>query len=356
MGPIEKTTYQEGRRGVNEQLLLTSVLQKIREGFLFIDLEGVIAVANDAAGLMTQKKPETLIGKRFWEVLPDEHFGFSLREALLYGLAHRQLFKSYPERELEISTFFLYDGPRHQHGLAVLLNDLSEKQKFQQTLTRIERMKEIGEMTTKITHEIRNPLGGIRGFAMLLSRGLKEMPHLQDMAVQITEATKTLERLVTTVLQYARPLQVELRTQDLATFLQKTARFIKADPAFPSTVHLFVHGVQEPQLVPFDPAALQSALLNLAVNGWQAMPHGGTLTLSLMRSDNQCQITVADTGIGMSAERLANLFEPLFTTKQNGNGLGLVETKKIVEAHGGRIDVRSTPQHGTSFTITLRRS
>lgn len=355
MEPIEKPSlrYQERSGSVNEQVVLHTLLPKIHEGFLLIDLEGIVCLINTAATNMLGVSASLFLNKRFWDVVPDGILGFSMREALLYGLGQRQLFKTIGTREIEINSYFLYEGPKHQHGLAVILKDLSEKQRIQQLLHRAERMKELGEMTAKIAHEIRNPLGGIRGFSMLLSRDLKDTPHLQEMAGQITEATKNLEHLVTTVLQYARPLQISPRTQDIAQFIQKMARLIKADPAFPASVRLLVHGAHEPLFAPFDSDALQRAVLNLAVNGWQAMPQGGLLTLSLLQSPGSCQIGVTDMGVGIAAERLEHLFEPLFTTKANGNGLGLVETKKIVQAHGGQLDVRSTPHHGTTFTITL---
>ncbi|HEY4255321.1 MAG TPA: ATP-binding protein, partial [Chlamydiales bacterium] len=118
-------------------------------------------------------------------------------------------------------------------------------------------------------------------------------------------------------------------------------------------VKLLLHIPNEPIFVPVDPESLKSALLNLVINSWQAMPKGGTISLSLMKFNTTCQIVLTDTGIGIPEEILEQLFSPLFTTKQAGNGLGLVETKKIVEAHGGTIDVRSRLGMGTTFTITL---
>jgi PAS domain S-box-containing protein len=334
---------------------LTNILQNISDAIVFVDLNGTIAIANEAAQKIVQKKGEALLFKRYWDLFPDEMLGFSLREALRYGISHQLLYKTLPQtgRELEISTSFLFEGPKSQHGLIILLRDITERQKMQQAAARSDRMKELGSMAAKVAHEIRNPLGGIRGFATLLHRDLSGLPHLQEMAGQVIEGTKSLERLVTTVLQYARPVQIVLQTADLGQFLKQLAKFVRIDPAFPPTVKLLLHVPNEPLLVPFDQEGLKSALLNLIFNGLQAMGQGGTLTLSVLQLDLTCQISIVDTGVGMNEEQLQSLFSPFFTTKSNGNGLGLVETQKIIQAHGGAIDVRSLPGRGTTFTLTL---
>jgi signal transduction histidine kinase len=214
-------------------------------------------------------------------------------------------------------------------------------------------MKELGEMAARVAHEIRNPLGGIRGYATLLYRDLAEQKHLQDLAAQVIEGTKSLEKLVTHVLQYARPVQIAPQTVDLSQFLKQIAKFIKVDPAFPPNVKLALNIPDRPLLIPLDPEALRSALLNLLFNGIQAMPSGGTLTLSLFVGDTNCQIAISDTGVGIREEELRLLFLPFFTTKSAGTGLGLVETQKIMQAHGGSIDVRSALGRGSTFTLTF---
>ncbi len=103
---------------------------------------------------------------------------------------------------MEISTSFVYDGPKLYHGMILLLRDIGEKQKLQNIAGRNDRMKELGELAATVAHEIRNPLGGIRGYASLLMRDLEESPHLQEMAGYIIEGTKALEKMVSAVLHY----------------------------------------------------------------------------------------------------------------------------------------------------------
>jgi signal transduction histidine kinase len=118
-------------------------------------------------------------------------------------------------------------------------------------------------------------------------------------------------------------------------------------------VKIEIHIPQDPILAPIDPEALKLCLLNLIYNAFQAMEQGGLMTLALIKLDNVCQISVTDTGIGIDPNHLQQLFSPFFTTKQKGTGLGLVEAQKIVQAHGGQIDVRSQLGRGSTFTLIL---
>jgi PAS domain S-box-containing protein len=355
------TKLQERFETVNQELgvkaanltrltgYLNNILKNISDAILFIDLEGTITLFNDAAQKLLNQKAEQVLFKKFWDHFSDETLGFSMREALKFGLSYKLLYR----KEMEISTTFVYEGPKLYHGMIVVLRDISEKQKLQLIANRNDRMKELGEIAATVAHEIRNPLGGIRGYASLLYRDLEKEKHLQEMAGLIIDGTKSLEKIVSAILHYSKPIQIQPQTQDLGLFLKQVAKFIKIDPAFPRNMKLSLHIPDAPILVPFDAGSLKSALLNLIFNAFQAMPKGGELTLSLFKMDASCQISVTDTGVGMEETQLKQLFSPFYTTKEAGNGLGLVETQKIVQAHFGAIDVRSQIGRGTTFTITL---
>lgn len=361
---------QEKFQAVNEDLikkttelnrisfLFNAIGQNISEAILVLNLDGIVIMINEMGSKLLNIKRESIIFCRYWDLFTDDFFGFSMKDALKFGIAPRLLYKSYPPKELEISTIFTYEGPKSQHGFILLLRDITEKQNLQFLVKRTDRMSELGEMAATVAHEIRNPLGGIRGYASLLYRDLSKEPHLQEMAGFIVDGTKQLEKLVTTILQYARPIQINPESIDLCSFLRDVLKFIKVDPAFPKDIQIISHIPNEPLLVPIDKESLKSALLNLVFNAFHAMPTGGQLTLALLKQTNWCQISISDTGIGMEEEMLKQLFSPFFTTKQKGNGLGLVETQKIIKAHHGSIEVRSTPNRGSTFTITLplRRS
>ncbi len=334
---------------MSDTLYLNAILRNISDAIIFVNLEGTVTILNDAAQKLLKVKAEGVLSKKFWESFADEAFGFSMREALKFGICHKLLYR----KEMEISTAFVYEGPKPHHGMIVALRDISEKQKLQWIANRNDRMKELGEMAATVAHEIRNPLGGIRGYASLLYRDLEGEKNLQEMAGYIIEGTKSLEKVVSAVLNYSKPVQIQLQTMELGAYLKQIGKFIRVDPAFPSNVRMAFHIPDAPLLAPIDPEALKGALLNLTFNAFQAMPQGGELSISLLKRESYCEIAIADTGVGMEEELLQHLFSPFFTTKQKGNGLGLVETQKIVQAHFGSIGVRSQPGKGTTFTLTL---
>ncbi|MBM3184310.1 MAG: hypothetical protein FJZ64_03285 [Chlamydiae bacterium] len=315
-------------------------------------MEGKIQIASEMALKFFSLSEEATLHHLYWDLFEDDFFGFSMKEALNFGIPQRLIYKSHRFLELEISTTFTFSDPRFQ-GMILIAKDLTEKQKLKKQISRNEEMKDLGENTAQIVHEIRNLLGGMRGFASLLEKDLHEAPPLQMMASSIIEGVKLLEKLSASILHYARPIQVHPASKEVGAFLKEFAKFIKVDPAFPRQVKMELHIPNDPVLLPLDPEAMKSALLNLAFNAIQAMPNGGVLSISLFKLEGCCQISITDTGVGIAPELLSCLFSPSFTTKKKGNGLGLVETKKIVQAHFGTIDVRSMIGKGSTFTITL---
>ncbi len=352
--------YQETEKTVNQELehvqtYLHALSEGVCQGILFVRLDGRIADLNELTARFLKVKKAECLGVKFWSLFPDDLFGFSLRESLRFALPQKLIYKRVRELDLEISSSFFFEGPPSAHGLFLFLRDVGEIQKLREIAVRDERMKKLGEMATRVAHEIRNPLGGIRGYASLLHRDLVSQKPLQEMAGYVIEGTKSLESLVSNILHYARPVKIEPKSIELGAFLKQLGRFVKVDPAYPPHVLMEIHIPQEPLLVPVDTDAMQSCLLNLIYNAFQAMDEKrGVLTLSLLKPHEYlCQIDVTDTGVGIEEEHLAQLFSPFFTTKLKGTGLGLVEAQKIVKAHGGQLEVRSQKGRGTTFTITL---
>jgi signal transduction histidine kinase len=330
-------------------IYLNQILKLISEGVVFINAGGKVLLFNLAAQALLKMDAEKVIGRPFWSSFLDDALGFSMKEALRFGIAPKLCIK----HEMEIRTIFIYDGPKETHGILLMIKDVGEKQKRLTETVQKERMRELGEMSASMAHEVRNLLGSMRGYGSLLIRDLAEEKHLQDMASQIVEGTKTLEKMVGAVLHYSKPVQCQLQTMDIGMYLKQMAKWIKVDPAFPPHVKLALHIPDAPLLATIDPERMKGALLNLMFNALQAMPMGGTLTISLMQREGSYQVAITDTGVGMGEEELKRLFVPFYTTKRKGNGLGLIEVQKIVQAHLGTLDVRSQIGLGTTFTITL---
>lgn len=229
----------------------------------------------------------------------------------------------------------------------------TEMQRLKTQALLADRMKELGEMAASVAHEIRNPLGGIQGYASLLFRDLAGLPEKQKMVEPILEGAKALSRLVDRVLNYSKPLETRLVSTDLGAFVQEVIHLIQVDPCLPPNIEIEKDLLEKPLFVLLDAELMRSALLNLLYNAIQAMPSGGTLSLSISKIKDRAHIAISDTGVGILPEHLDKIFSPFFTTKEKGTGLGLSETYKIVQSHFGTLEVRSKPSKGSTFTLHL---
>lgn len=342
---------------------LNSILSNISQGIIFIDLAGNITTYNRAAEKILQVKGSKVLFENFWTHFKDDLFGFSIHEVLESKKSYGTTLSTYitPKGEaidLEIdTTIVLRDEDASKisiQGIIILFRDITEIRRLQSIALRNDRLKELGEMAAQVAHEIRNPLGGIKGFASLLKRDLEEQPALKQMAEYIVEGTDNLNRLVTQVLNYARPLLPQFEKVDLVKVLEEMKYHVEADANFnPDKIKLSIETDEKTAIIQIDPQLIKGALLNLMVNSLQAMPDGGKVILGLKISNGLAIITVSDTGIGIPAENLKKLYSPFFTTKTEGNGFGLAEVHKVVQAFEGTIEVESKVGKGTTFTIKL---
>lgn len=343
---------------------LNSILTNISQGILFIDLAGSVTTYNTAAEEILEARSGKVLFKDFWINFDDFIFGFSLRKALKAkkapSVSYAKL-KISPgrQKELEITTSFVLRTEADSkeiadamQGIIILIRDITEIRRLQILANRNDRMKELGEMASQVAHEVRNPLGGIKGFASLLQRDLKDLPELQKLAKYIVEGADTLNSLVGQVLSYARPLEPKIEWIDLVSLAQDVQRHFQADSSISDKIKIKLKSNREKLPAPVDPQLIKRVLFNLIANAIQAMPTGGEVLISIGETDIEAVITVSDTGEGIPNENLEKIFSPFFTTT-SGNGLGLAEVLKIVTAHGGTIDVISEVGKGSHFIIIL---
>ncbi len=335
---------------------LNSLLKNISQGIIFIHMDGTILSYNKAAEKILKIPESSILFQKYSRFFKDTFFGFSLKDALGFGmvtsLSYFTHFSEKEKKEIEVTSSFLSDGENPYGGLLLLLKDITEFEKLKQITHRSSRLEHLGEMAATIAHEIKNPLGGIRGYASLLYQDLTNSSH-KEKVDYIIEGVKTLDKLVEKVLLYCRPLELKIGSFDFSMFLRNTCKFLIMDPKFSKKYTLEIHISDDPLFVPFDKDAMRSCLWNLLINAFQSMQEGGKVTLSLLKQDQTMLLTISDEGIGIPEKDLENIFSPFFTTKEEGNGLGLAETHKIIQAHRGKIEVRSQIGKGTSFTLAL---
>jgi len=222
----------------------------------------------------------------------------------------------------------------------------------EEQLRRAEKLSTLGEMAAVLAHEIRNPLGSIRGTAEILRDDYPVgSPKHEFIEIQIRE-TERLNRVVEDFLRMARPQPPEKRRCSLREELE-TIVTLTAGSARKQNIELVLEPVAGDLQLLGDGEKLRQAFLNVLINALQATPPGGRVSISATQVDGRVVVEFRDTGCGIDSEALKRVFEPFFTTKTDGTGLGLAVTKKIIEAHGGELSVASVPGQGTTVAMSL---
>jgi signal transduction histidine kinase len=238
-----------------------------------------------------------------------------------------------------------------------MIAGLKSKQELEEKLNQSERAAVIGRLTQGVAHEIRNPLNVLN--LSIDHVGTKFAPDDESKRKQfvrilssIKDEMGRLNRMVTDLLNFGRPARLDLKPVDLGHLMEETVALVRPQAAEQS-VDIDFRQSGGNAIVRGDAERLKSCLFNIAINALQSMPAGGHLAATVQRSDGSVAVSISDTGVGISEESLGKIFEPYFSTKQAGFGLGLAVTKKIIEEHRGSVNVNSRVDHGTTFTVRL---
>jgi signal transduction histidine kinase len=220
----------------------------------------------------------------------------------------------------------------------------------------VERMAAIGETAGMVGHDIRNPLQSIEGAVYLAKEEMRAMPSktepmntIEEMLDTIHEQTEYVDKIVSDLQDYARPLEPKLEETNIQLLLNN----IFAEVDVPLSIDMSIKVEQDCRAITVDPTMTKRILTNLITNAIQAMPNGGTLTIKATKKQEEAVITVQDTGAGIAEGNKHRIFQPMFTTKAKGTGFGLAVVKRLVEAHNGTVTFESQVDKGTAFTITL---
>lgn len=326
---------------------LTAILETLDTGIIVADEHEIITRCNKAVERLLRTSRDHLLGRPV-----------SLALQSILARSHEYPVILDNGQALTVSETSLIGADGHSIGSLLLLHDVTRVRHLEERLQRRHRLVAMGRMIGHIAHEVRNPLGSIELFASLLRQDLVDTPPLRTYAEHISEAVQSLDRLLTNLLLYSRP--------DCSH-----ADWSPIEPLITDTITLATHAIHrwateitldlDPLVTHIwcDASQIKQALLNLVLNGIEAMPQGGCLTISVGRDrgrHGECQgvrIQVRDTGIGIPVEVRTRIFDPFFTTREEGTGLGLAIVHAIVDGHGGRIDVESEPGQGTTLTLVL---
>jgi two-component system sensor histidine kinase HydH len=225
--------------------------------------------------------------------------------------------------------------------------------RLQQEIARSRRLASIGSLAAGVAHEIRNPLSSIKGFATYFRERYRDNHEDAETAEVMIKEVDRLNRVITQLLDFARPMALDRTPVAPQILIRQALKMVEAQ-AGEKGITLAANLPADIGAVSLDADRIGQVLLNLCLNALAAMTAGGTLRLSLTQPEaGWIRIDVGDTGIGIPAEELSRVFDPYFTTKPAGTGLGLPIVQKIVEAHGGSIQLASDPGKGTTATLLL---
>jgi two-component system sensor histidine kinase HydH len=338
----------------NMELYTNNVVQSMPAGLISIDMNRRIVTANNTAMEIFSHSEKDMRGKTLQQVMGSEKC--SLAPLLKAGKEFVDQPVSCLNREdqiipLKVSASHLRDRDGNLQGMVLILRDQREIKAMEEALERSRRHAALGQMAAGVAHEIRNPLGTLRGFAQYFSRNLRQDPQSKSYADLMVSEIDRLNRTVSALLQFSRPRDPDMKTVTFRPIAEKCLAFVQDDAAS-KQVELKLH-IAEPQLTLYaDPDLLQQVLLNLLQNSLAATDAGGCIVLGGHLAKD-IRLWVRDTGKGLSSEEQARIFDPFYTTRKGGTGLGLAVVQQIVEQHHGHIEVDSQPGQGTCITIIL---
>lgn len=353
---------------VQERGLLETIFHSIQEGIIVIDGKGLLTYANRAAEHLIGFSFEEARGRPVLKYIRD----IDWEQILMSGddearkLLSQELEINYPEHRFVSFYTVPLSESRLKRGAVVMLRDVTSERENEASVLESERLNAIKLLAAGVAHEIGNPLNALNIHLQLLEREIKslaegstettvtneQLEELRELAMIARNEVSRLDLIITQFLRAIRPVQPEFGPISIESVLKETLtllgqelknRNISIDIDCP-------HGLPQVQA---DSGQIKQAFFNLIKNAFQAMPDGGALRISCSHSDTYLNIAFQDTGPGIAPEDLTRIFEAYHTTKKEGSGLGLMIVQRIIQDHGGQIEVASTENKGSSFTVRL---
>jgi len=362
-------TNQMSQDRMRAERRLESILEESGDAMVFFDAGRIVRSWNRGASLIFGYRPEEIVGRPMDVLVPEElirageiqHLTSTLAATGTARLAETQRLARGGRRVwVDASYTTVRDPDGRPQGTWAIMRDLTERRRAQETQLQAERLALIGTMSAKLAHEIRNPLGSVGLNLDLLRDELEDMKSGRQKNSQeslgllhsIEGELARVQRVIEDYLRFARLPSVKLRQLALNQLLEEHIPFLM--PAFEQQgIRLQFDLAKDLPEIRADADQLWQALLNLIRNAIEAMPEGGTLTVATRPQHGTVVCRVRDTGHGMLAEQVEQIWKPFWSTKRGGTGLGMPLAQQIVAEHGGTLECESQQGTGTVFTMSL---
>ncbi|MCP4022304.1 MAG: HAMP domain-containing protein [Desulfobacteraceae bacterium] len=354
---LEGQLQEIGRLQQYAQKILTTM----NDGLLVVDMEGRVKEINPAASAILmlnntdRAKGESVL--KYLETNPELSAYISQHLENPLGNNQREI-HLYSQNESQVilaGSGILESIDKTPAEIIFNLNDITAIKKLEAEVRQTQRLADLGTLAAGMAHEIRNPLSAIKTYVALLPQKKEKPGFLEKFESIVPREINRLNVLIEELLVLSRPPKYNFTRMDVKTVVNNTLELLEA--GFENKkITCDSQIMPDPMEVMADPDQLEKVFLNLMQNAIHAMPEGGVLTVSVLCENNWILVKIRDTGKGISSEDIENIFNPFFSTKSKGTGLGLTVSHKVVTEHRGQIDVKSTMGKGTCFTVLLPAS
>lgn len=351
--------YTALRANVNQ------MLETLRDGVLLFSEDGHAAMVSGAAMYFLNRPERSMVGRTVEEIFER---GTALGDAVLWALTNQEATVAdqvalEDGRVVQFSVEQIGAGTERTMGTLVRLRDMESAAQLEKELEVSRRLAAVGRLTAGVGHEVKNPINAMVVHLELLKSKLAAMDHAAARGAQrhvdiLVGEMQRLDRVVETLADFSRPMELHLAERAMQEVVEAVVELTEAEMDA-NGVRVLMEAPREPLMVRADTELLRQALLNLLLNGMQAMPEGGILRIALGRDKGDVVVEVSDAGEGIPADILPRIFDLYFTTKPKGSGIGLAMAYRIVQMHGGSMEVRSVAAEGagaakgTVFTLRL---
>jgi signal transduction histidine kinase len=337
---------------------LDSIMSNLQDGILLFTAEGRAALVSDSVERFLGLPRTRLFGGRVASIFTLEtKLGRLVRDAFENGhTLNQEEVETETGRRVQVSLDFVVDqdsAPGSSLGALLTLHDLESVRELESELELSRRLAAIGRLTAGVGHEVKNPINAIVVHLELLRNKLsgpdvRAMRHLEIIESEI----QRLDRVVQTLVDFSRPVELQLKEQDLRRIVSGVLMLASAELET-HNVRVSSHMPERPLITKVDADLIKQAILNVVLNGAQAMSQGGELHVTVREEGRMAAIEISDSGSGIPPDIRAKIFDLYFTTRKDGSGIGLAMTYRIIQLHNGSIEVQSEQNIGSTFTLKL---
>ncbi len=346
------------RRDLQElQAFKDVVMRSVGTGLVAVDGSYVVTALNRAAEELVGRPATDVLGKSWPEVFGSSISLQPIQDAIAYNPSATARYETTLLRpdgtQLPVRLTFsaLRSGDGRWLGLMAACEDISEMREMERRMRQADRLATVGRMAANIAHEIRNPLASLTGAIEVLTGDLASPSDRSRLREIVSGESARLNQIIANFLDYARPAPVVTAPVNVAELIGEVLLLLEHRDLPPGLK--VVRDFPSDLSWPLDGAHFRQAMWNLCLNGIQAMPAGGELTVAARVDSGVLTIAVSDSGEGIDAADLPHVLEPFYSTRPGGSGLGLALVHRTVQEHGGEVDIRSTPGHGTTVVLRL---